>query len=84
MNASETPSGKWYYGKLMTNLEREETEEWEVAERYIRIEGDAVIIYRPDTKITTILPLSKYKISIDESKGYYCNNISEREVRLLY
>jgi len=53
--SSENPKGKRYYGKLrVKNLVIGEEQVWETAERYIRLEGEAVIIYRTDTRTTNI------------------------------
>ena len=59
-----------HYGRVyVTNLETGKTEEWERAERYVEVKEGAIIIERPGTGVTTVLPLSKYKVKFEESRG---------------
>jgi len=56
-----------HYGRVyVTNLETGETEEWERAVRYVEVKEGAIIIERPDTGVTSILPLSKYRVKFED------------------
>ena len=64
----------YHYGRVyVTDLETGETEEWETATRYFKIEGDAIIIYRPGTGARNILPLNRYKVRFEEGSSGGCH-----------
>jgi len=67
----------YHYGKVhITDLETGKVEEWESAERYFKVVGETIIIYRPSTGTKTVLPTRRYKVVfVKEERGCHITKV---------